>query len=268
MPDLDLSDNASAAQLSFLSYNTYPYDFAAGNNTVVLLNGDTETVLWSAETVSEEWTETTIDLSDYLGQTITLAFKYAGNDGNGWYVDDVEVSVTPVSTIMQTLDLTAGVNWVSFYVETNLDALKAALESTSNASITIQSKDDGLATYNGIRWRGTLNSLDVTQMYMVTVESDCEIVLEGLPVNPSEHPITIHNGANWIAFPLSEGMTLTDAFAEIVVNGDVVNSKSNGLATYTNRWRGTLSSLVPGQGYIYNSAAAGDRILTFPTSAK
>jgi hypothetical protein len=92
MPELELSDNASAAQLSFWSYNTYPNDFAPGNNNVVLLDGDTETVLWSAETAIQDWTEATIDLSAYIGQTITLAFKYAGNDGNGWYVDDVEVS--------------------------------------------------------------------------------------------------------------------------------------------------------------------------------
>ena len=97
MPDLELSDNASAVQLSFWSYDSYPYDFAPGNNTVVLLNGNTETVLWSAETAIQDWTEATIDLSAYIGQTITLAFKYAGNDGNGWFVDEVEVAaITPI----------------------------------------------------------------------------------------------------------------------------------------------------------------------------
>lgn len=92
MPALELSANASAARLSFWSYNSYPDDFAPGNNNVVLLDGDTETVLWSAETAIHDWTEATIDLSAYMGQTITLAFKYAGDNGNGWYVDDVEVS--------------------------------------------------------------------------------------------------------------------------------------------------------------------------------
>lgn len=97
MPDLELSDNVSAVQLSFWSYDSYPYDFAPGNNTVVLLNGNTETVLWSAETAIQDWTEATIDLSAYIGQTITLAFKYAGNNGNGWFVDEVEVAaITPI----------------------------------------------------------------------------------------------------------------------------------------------------------------------------
>ena len=94
MPDIELSSDAMEAKLTFWSYNTYPSDFTFGYNNVVLLDGDTETVLWSAETVSESWVETTVDLSAYLGQTISLAFKYTGNNGNGWYVDDVEVTVT------------------------------------------------------------------------------------------------------------------------------------------------------------------------------
>ena len=92
MPDIKISSYASTAQLSFWSYNTWTADFEEGYNKVVLLDGSTETVLWSAETVEEEWVNTTIDLSAYVGQTISLAFKYVGNDGNGWYVDDVEVT--------------------------------------------------------------------------------------------------------------------------------------------------------------------------------
>ena len=94
LPDIELPADAPAAQLTFWSFNYYTSYFIAGNNTVVLLNGDNETVLWSAETVSAEWVETTVDLTAYLGQTITLAFKYAGYNANDWYVDDVEVSVT------------------------------------------------------------------------------------------------------------------------------------------------------------------------------
>ena len=222
MPDLELSANASAAQLSFWSSDSYPDDFAPGNNTVVLLNGNTETVLWSAETVSEEWTEATIDLSAYMGQTITLAFKYAGDNGNGWYVDDVEVSVTPVTVVTQTIALSAGVNWFSTYVEITLDNLKAALEealpnASATNSIIIKSQRSGQTTYNGTRWRGALNTLDVAYMYQITVPESCEITLEGMPIDPVQHPVTIKNGPNWIGFPFSISMTPTDAFAGFAI---------------------------------------------------
>ena len=208
---------------------------------------------------------------DYVPTTIPVYVpcesRAAYRAAFGW--SDFTNIIDPCAGVVQTIELSAGTNWFSTNVEITLDDLKAALVATGYAPITIQSKNDGLTTYNGTRWRGSLSTLDVAQMYMVTVETACEIELEGAPVNPAEHPVIIHNGANWIAFPLSESMTITNAFAGFnVVSGDVVNSKSNGLATYTNRWRGTLTTLVPGQGYIYNSAATGDRVLIFPTSAK
>jgi uncharacterized ubiquitin-like protein YukD len=57
----------------------------------VLLNGENEIELWSPETVSQSWVSTTIDLTEYIGQTIKLAFKYEGDNAHGWYIDDIEV---------------------------------------------------------------------------------------------------------------------------------------------------------------------------------
>ena len=268
MPDIELSADASAAQFSFWSYNTYPSDFATDNNTVVLLNGGSETVLWSAEEVSQSWEKTTIDLSAYLGQTISLAFKYAGSNGNGWYIDDVEVSVP--TNVTQTIQLASGVNWVSFYVETTLDDLKTALVSAlSNApGIKITSQSNGYTSWNGSSWRGSLNSIDVSQMYVIEVPAACDITLEAMPIDPAEHPITIVNGTNWIGFPFSANMSLTDAFDGFAVNGDKVSSLNGGSATYQGSWNGGLSTLQPGQGYKLEVTTTGQRTFTFPSSAK
>jgi len=111
--------------------------------------------------------------------------------------------------------------------------------------------------------------LDVTQMYKISVSAACEITLEGTPVNPAAYPITIHNGANWIGFPLSESVSLSNTFTGFAVSGDVIKSKENGIATYNGtQWRGTFNTLVPGQGYIYKSSATEDRTFTFPTGTK
>ena len=168
----------------------------------------------------------------------------------------------------QTLTLSSGTNWVSFNVETTLDDLKAALVDAlpGSTSINIRSQNNGYSTYNGTRWRGSLGTLDPTQMYMVTVPSGCELALEGSRIQPSGLPLTIKNGNNWMAFPLSTSMSLNDAFAGFnLANGDVVKSQNNGMATYNGtRWRGSLSTLEPGQGYIFNSAVSGERTLIFP----
>ena len=180
--------------------------------------------------------------------------------------------IEKVSLAQQTINLSQGINWFSTNLEITLDDLKAALvEALPNASSTnniiIKSQRSGQTTYSGTRWRGALNTFDVACMYQITVPESCEITLEGMPINPANHPVTITNGPNWIGFPFSASMTPTDAFAGFAINGDQISSKTQ-KATYNNRWRGALSELVPGQGYIYHSAITSDRTFTFPIIAK
>ena len=174
------------------------------------------------------------------------------------------------STVEQTNMLVQGWNWFSANVEVTLNDLKAALvEALPSTSITIKSNSNGQAMYNGFIWVGALSSLDVTQMYKISVNTDCEISLEGIPVNPVDHPVTITNGTNWIGFPLGESMAVANAFAGFPINGDFVKSKSDGQASWNGRmWVGGLLNLAPGNGYIYISNAAEDRTLIFPTGTK
>ena len=168
---------------------------------------------------------------------------------------------------VQTLSLSAGTNWLSFNVETNLDDFKSALAATGGTNIVIKAKNSS-TTWNGHRWLGTLNGFDVYQMYQVKVEAACQITLEGLPIAPAEHPVTFSNGVNWIGFPLNESMPLSEAFVGFPATQDVVKSKAASATWNGQRWVGQLTNLVPGQGYIYKSSQSGDRTFTFPTGAK
>ena len=112
----------------------------------------------------------------------------------------------------QAIALESGVNWVSFYVEADLATLKAALvDATPNMAISIQSQTQN-ANYNpsNQRWTGRLTSLDLAYMYKITVAEDCEIMLDGMRVNPSEHQLMI-DGLTWIAYPFAEPMRSTTA---------------------------------------------------------
>lgn len=173
---------------------------------------------------------------------------------------------TPVT---QPITLNEGSNYVSFYVDITIDNLKAAVEAAYvSGSVTIKTLVGGQTMYNGARWRGSLNVLDPTKMYMIVVENSpaIEIPVEGMPIDPAESPITIPAGTSWFGFPLTESMSVTDAFAGFaLVNGDMVKT-TTGQATYNNgRWRGALNTLEPGIGYIFKSAASvtEDRTLIF-----
>ena len=171
---------------------------------------------------------------------------------------------------VQIVSLSQGWNWWSTNLDITLEDLKAALvEALPGSNITIKSRTQNTAyNPNTNRWRGTLNSLDVTQMYMISVSANCEVTLSGTHINPAEHPVIISNGSNWIAFPLAESMTVSDAFAGFAVNGDKVKSRSNNTQYNGISWRGQLTTLVPGQGYMYISNAQEPRTLTFPVSTK
>ena len=173
-------------------------------------------------------------------------------------------------SVTQTTALTAGTNWFSTYVDITLDDLKASLIAAmpnNTATITIKSKAQNVKYQNG-RWAGSLTTYDIAQLYKIIIPEACEISLEGVPVDPSTLTVTITPGANWIAFPYSESMSVMDFFGSFPVTNDVVKSKFQNTRYNNGRWAGQLNTLIPGQGYIYNSAATDDRTFTFPTSAK
>lgn len=115
MPDLQIGNDNTDVWLKFWSYNSYPDDY--DKNSVILINGNEETELWSPESVSSSWTETAINLSEYKGQTIRLAFKYEGSNAHDWYLDDITVSFDPTClpptevTVDNITNTTAEISW-------------------------------------------------------------------------------------------------------------------------------------------------------------
>lgn len=82
-------------ELSFWSYNLWPawYD----KNSVLVSSGSANPLdgdfneLWTAELINIYWEKTTLNLSDYAGQTIYISFYYQGIDAHEWFLDDVRL---------------------------------------------------------------------------------------------------------------------------------------------------------------------------------
>ena len=188
------------------------------------------------------------------------------SDPEAWS-NTVNFTTLEQTTVEQVIALSAGPNWFSTYVDITLDDLKSALVSVvpSNSTITIKSATQNIVYSRG-RWNGTLD-WDVANMYIIIVPAECEITLEGMPLNPEEHPITIAGDGNptWIGFPFSSSMTVTAAFDGFAVNGDIIKSSNNNSQYSRGRWNGSVTNLEPGHGYIYVSASgSADRTLVYP----
>ena len=254
---IDVYDEATGILLATLTNNNLNGITGYGTNE---LNTLTLAVCDGRE-LRFEWVSGSWDSE--CSYIVTSSSGYVVFSGSGAMSGPVTYMVN-CDAVDQTVALSSGYNWFSANVEITLEDLQAALVAAlPGTTITINSQGDGSTTYNGVRWRGTLTSLDLSQMYMINVTANSEITLEGTPVNPAEHPATIHPDFNWMAFPLRQSMMLTDAFTGFVINGDMVTSQDEGSSTYTNRWRGSLNALEPGKGYMYKSSVSEDRVLSF-----
>ena len=167
----------------------------------------------------------------------------------------------------QTVELAAGWNWWSTNVETTLDELETAL---GNKGVSIKYQDE-LLSYSQTWgfWMGDIDEIVPEKMYKICVSQNVNITLNGTPVNPANHPITISPGSNWIGCPIQQTMSLSEAFVNFTpAAGDAIKSADGSLSSYSAffGWMGDIESLEPGHGYIYISKANNIKTLTFPSN--
>ena len=107
------------------------------------------------------------DIQPYGAATATYAVSGLTAYANGLMYGEV-FYYNPDFGATQTVALSSGANYVSFYVETTLADLKAALaEAAPNANISIKSQTQ-TTTYNpnNHRWTGNV-TLDLAKMYVI-----------------------------------------------------------------------------------------------------
>ena len=175
----------------------------------------------------------------------------------------------------ETLELTAGWNWVSFYVETEdqdpITLLQMLEEALGDNAVQIQASDI-YTEYDGEGgWWGDLDEMGITpdQTYWIQTNSDVTVVLEGMPVNTAEVEITINPGWNWIGFPSAVEMDINDALIDFEAEeGDQFQASDSYSEYVDGEWWGDVENLIPGQGYWYLSYSDDVKTLVYNTGAK
>ena len=172
---------------------------------------------------------------------------------------------TPI--IEQTFQLGADWNWWSSNLDITLSELKEALGSNG---LKIAAQNGRFATYNANNgtWSGNLQSIELGMMYKIRTSEACTITFTSEMVDPTQYPITLYSGNNWIGFIGTQSMSLDEAFGDFVPTDRDIIKSANGKATYYQGygWQGSLNMLEPGKGYIYKSNATGTRTFTYPAA--
>jgi hypothetical protein len=191
----------------------------------------------------------------YISQSVEVTIA------DGQRIDLEPVYLQPVFS--QTITFSSGWNWWSTCIDIDLTQLEAALGSNATG---ITSQNDGFVSYiNGLGWQGSLNSITSSKMYKIETDSEFSLTMTGTQVNPSEYLITLNPGDNWIGYPLSQSMSLSEAFAGAnPMNGDKVSAYGAYAQYYNGTWYGELNLLQPGQGYVYKSNATTTKTFYFP----
>ena len=224
----------------------------------------------------EDITGDSYTITDLIPNTeyqVQITGNCSETETTGWiggYITTLEQT-----NITQTLELTEGWNWVSLYVEFEdaEQALLALEEALGEHGLKISAMDD-YTTYEDDEWgaMGDLEELTNDQMYMVLVDEDIEVEIEGMPSNPADYTITIlADNWTWIGFPSAEALAIEVAFADFEAeDGDKIQGVEDYSKYEDGEWgaMGDLEELTPGQGYMYFYNGTEDQDLVISTGAK
>ena len=203
-----------------------------------------------------------------------------------WTLNDVEVSTNPTFSftvaeaasyvahfqIVHNRSLVEGWNWWSTFIEQEgINGLEMLENSLGASGIRIQGKNasvDRIEYEGNVYWYGSLNSINNEQMYKIRTNSACSATVVGDAADLGDHPITINSGWNWIGFPSSQSLSVETAMSGFTPEANDVIKGRGGSTTYLstgeyNLWYGTLTTLEPGQGYMYKSNSSSSKTLTF-----
>lgn len=179
-----------------------------------------------------------------------------------------------VNKVKQSINLVAGTNWISFYVDTTLKELYSAL-GTNGISIETtsaggMSEADLINTYDSSTnsWSGNISELDFSKTYKIQVSEAATIEVSGELLNPKDITITLNPGYNWIGYPSNVSISVNEALDGLTPQiNDQITGKE-GFATYFGEnigWVGSLNMLEPGKGYQYYNSSSETKTFTFPT---
>ena len=204
-----------------------------------------------------------------LGQELdvicTNSVTFATNSTLGTVVSPYEFSfMEGIQT--QTSSLPEGWSWWSTYIEQEgIDGLTQLENSLGENGVMIKSQSEGFTSRYGDYWFGLLNSINNESSYLVQTSGSCDVSLTGHVAVPSEHPITLLPGWTWIGYPNNTAMSVSTALSNLNPSeNDMLKAQESFSVYYPGiGWFGSLQTIMPGMGLMYESHNTSSVTLTY-----
>lgn len=187
------------------------------------------------------------------------AYKFVVDKSIGSFSQPVVF--TPLNEIEQDLSMDrSGWKWFSLYAQPKNNNVSVVFKDAKDAIVTVTDGEKSV-----INWLGDLVDVKLNKAYKLNATAPFKESFVGEPADAENVDITLNgNGWTWIGYPCQASNTLDAAFANAEPNeGDLVKNQSS-FSVYTEgEWVGTLTALVPGDGYMYNRTVAGNKTFHF-----
>ncbi len=175
-----------------------------------------------------------------------------------------------ISSEQQIRNLKSGWNWFSSYIELEGgEGLEMMEDALGENGLQIKNQS-AFVTNSSSGWYGSLTSVSVQDMFMIETSDTVTMTLEGPKVNPEDYTFSLSQGWKWISYPVSESLSVEDAFANLTPNhGDNIKSQT-AFSQYYNGigWIGGLNTMNPGEGYMYRNSSDETKTLVYPSSSE
>ncbi len=204
------------------------------------------------------------ELKLYYNETINFSI----NDNIGSSAIPMIFNFT--TEFLHKRQLSSNWNWYSTFVAVEgRNGFVMLTEGLGELGIQVKSQF-AFSNYETGDWSGGLNTVSTGNMYMIKMSEPIELGMSGIIVEPSEFPIVLSRNWKWIPYPVSVPMDVTTAFAEFTPHdGDIVKSQEGFTQYYEGLgWSGSLNTMTPGEGYMYQNTSGEEKTLYYPTTGE
>ena len=195
-PLLDLT-NAISASVSYWERDTYicndcgtNYKLKVSTNSQTNHSDFIDLVSYSESDMSNTaWTQNTVDLSAYVGQQVYVAFVMTQDDGDDWYLDDIQFSRVQGASVVADLSVSSSLNPFN------------ACSGTFSAEQSFTVSGSGLITDDGINHQWVKTTMDYTneagRYNAIVVDSSDHVHV--VHINGGNYKIrhSVHDGNSW-----------------------------------------------------------------------